>query len=179
MCTSRLIYSSFTHETAVVTASLPGVQWGWDAGDGIPPLFSTGGTRQYLKTSLQIYFCQLADARTGKKITDAVASIDQNLPLEQTQRSAVNDVNFQQMLQRQAQKALKSFFAGAPPRTPLGELKSCFRRPPTFLGLHLWSLSVQPFCRLIGVPNTCTHTDHGTCDVCNNRPHRCDACDAA
>jgi len=33
------------------------------------------------------------------------------------------------------------------------------------------------FARLTGVPNT--QTDHGTCDVCNNRPRLCDALNGA
>jgi len=55
-------------------------------------------------------FCQLANARTAKKLpieaVVSVASVDQNIPIEQThflnQWSAVNDINFQQTLQREA-----------------------------------------------------------------------------
>jgi len=55
-------------------------------------------------------FCQLANARTAKKLpieaVASVASVDQNIPIEQThflnQWSAVNDINFQQTLQREA-----------------------------------------------------------------------------
>jgi len=66
----------------------------------------TAKTHLNLKTSLYIYFCQLANARTAKKLPrQSVASMDQNLPTEQTHffsTSAVNDVNFQQTLQREA-----------------------------------------------------------------------------
>jgi len=63
----------------------------------------------YLETSVWIYFRQLANARTTKntEVVASVASMDQNIIIEQThfllnQRSAVNDVNFQQTLQREA-----------------------------------------------------------------------------
>jgi len=51
-------------------------------------------------------FCQLSNAKTAKKITAAVASVDQNLPIEQTHfcQSAVGCEQryLQQTLQREA-----------------------------------------------------------------------------
>ena len=42
------------------------------------------------------------------------------------------------------------------------------------------SRSVQPLCRTHRRAQLKRrHADHGTCDVCNNGPHLCDACDAS